>query len=323
MFAVLAAVFFTACGSESGPGAAAAGLTLAAYEGELNALAYLASDRGLYAAQELDIELESFTSGREAVQAMLDGEADLATGSVSVFIDHYLLGERDLRIVASLARFDTNHLLARRDHGIQAPGDLRGKTIAVFKGTTSEYLLQLVLADHGLSPEDVTLVNREPIATREALSNGTVDAAMIWDPHAFALQRELGNRLIHIKPIVRSPSSFLLMSRRQWVAQNSLDLERLLRALSHAETYVVEHPEETRKYLARRFDLSSDYVAYISPAIDLHLSLPQSLVVSMDEEMRWFLDQRDGAARPVPDFLDAFHSDALRRVAPNDVGIYE
>lgn len=319
---LLAAVICTACGSESGPGAAAE-LTLAAYEGELNALVYVAQDRDLYTEHGLDVELESFTSGREAVRALLDGEADLATGSVSVFIDHYLSGERDLGIVAGVARFDTNHLLARRDHGIRAPGDLRGKTIAVFKGTTSEYLLQLILADHGLSPDDVTLVDREPVAIREALSSGTVDAAMGWDPHVFALRQELGDRLMDIEPITRSPSSFLLMTRRQWLPDHPLVLERLLRALARAQAHVEAHPEQAREFLRRRFDLSTDYVNYITPAIDLHVSLPQSLVVSMEKEMRWLLDQREGEFRPVPDFLDAFHTDALRTVAPANVGIHE
>jgi hypothetical protein len=55
----------------------------------------------------------------------------------------------------------------------------------------------------------------------------------------------------------------------------------------------------------------------------LELSLGHSLLVSLEDESRWVLDEELIPKQPVPDYSALFHLDAIKRVKPTAVTIVE
>lgn len=69
---------------------------------------------------------------------------------------------------------------------IHAIGDLRGRKVAVTRGSDAHWLLVAALLKNGLSLRDVDVTYLLPSAARPAFETGVVDAWSIWDPYLSA-----------------------------------------------------------------------------------------------------------------------------------------
>jgi sulfonate transport system substrate-binding protein len=72
-------------------------------------------------------------------------------------------------------------ILVPKGSSIVRISDLKGKTVALNKGSNVHYLLVQALAKAGLAFRDVNVVSLPPAEGRAALENGTIDAWVIWD----------------------------------------------------------------------------------------------------------------------------------------------
>ncbi|MET1026574.1 MAG: ABC transporter substrate-binding protein [Dongiaceae bacterium] len=78
------------------------------------------------------------------------------------------------------------YVLARKEAGIHAIADFKGKRIAVSKGTILQLLMDKVLAANGLTEKDFQLFDLKAADQATALAAGDIDAA-IGDPSLLAL----------------------------------------------------------------------------------------------------------------------------------------
>ncbi|MFX7776447.1 ABC transporter substrate-binding protein, partial [Acinetobacter baumannii] len=70
-----------------------------------------------------------------------------------------------------------------KDDSLQKPAQLKGKRIALNKGSNVHYFLVKLLEKHGLQYCDVTPVWLAPADARAAFERGSVDAWAIWEPY--------------------------------------------------------------------------------------------------------------------------------------------
>ncbi|SET06708.1 aliphatic sulfonate ABC transporter substrate-binding protein [Paenibacillus sp. NFR01] len=80
-----------------------------------------------------------------------------------------------------------NSILVAPDSGIATVKDLKGKTVAVAKGTTSHVFLVKVLAKYGLKEKDVKIVNLAQPEAQSAFLGGKVDVWATIDPYTTQL----------------------------------------------------------------------------------------------------------------------------------------
>ena len=73
-------------------------------------------------------------------------------------------------------------IIVQENSPIHSVADLKGKTVAVSKGSGSNYLLISALKKAGLSLTDITARYLEAPDGGAAFANGSVDAWAIWDP---------------------------------------------------------------------------------------------------------------------------------------------
>jgi len=87
-------------------------------------------------------------------------------------------------------------ILVPKDSPIKTAADLKGRKIALNKGSNVHYLLVRVLEKAGLKYADFELVFLIPADGRAALEKGTVDAWVIWEPYRAAAEISLGARTL-------------------------------------------------------------------------------------------------------------------------------
>jgi sulfonate transport system substrate-binding protein len=91
---------------------------------------------------------------------------------------------------------------------------LRGKRIALNRGSNVHYLLVKALQKANLKYSDIQPVYLAPADARAAFTSGSVDAWVIWDPYLAAVERQLGARSIaNGEGLVRN-TQYYLASRK-------------------------------------------------------------------------------------------------------------
>lgn len=85
-------------------------------------------------------------------------------------------------------------ILLPKDSPIQSVAELKGKRVALNKGSNVHYLLVRALQEAGLTIADVQPVYLPPADARAAFERGSVDAWVIWDPFLAAAEQQLQAR---------------------------------------------------------------------------------------------------------------------------------
>ena len=87
-------------------------------------------------------------------------------------------------------------ILVTKDSPIKSVADLKGRKVALNKGSNVHYLLVKQLEKHGLKITDITPVYLAPADGRAAFESKNVDAWVIWDPFQAAAEKATGARVL-------------------------------------------------------------------------------------------------------------------------------
>ncbi len=87
-------------------------------------------------------------------------------------------------------------ILVTRDSPIQSVADLKGRKVALNKGSNVHYLLVKQLEKNGLKFSDIQPVYLAPADGRAAFESKNVDAWVIWDPFQAAAEKATGARVL-------------------------------------------------------------------------------------------------------------------------------
>jgi ABC-type nitrate/sulfonate/bicarbonate transport system substrate-binding protein len=278
-----------------------------------SAAVVLADKRGWFREAGVEVVLVDRASGKEALAALVDGNGDYATASETPIMFALLKGQ-PLRILSSLSvGTDTLTIVARRDRGVVSSDDLAGKRIGFALGTNSQYFLDTFLEYRGIRPDAVMRIPVKPEELVAALRDGRVDAISAWVPYNLQALAELGANAqeLRVGPIYRW--SWDLVARNETVARNATS-ERLLSALIRATAALREDPVACAHELAPDFNLPVESLVRIWQQTLFDITLDQSLLLSLEIQGRWALDNGQSVLKEVPNFLPAVSTHALRAV---------
>lgn len=145
-------------------------------------------------------------------------------------------------------------LVTTADSDIRSVADLRGKRVAVTRGTDPHIFLLRALADEGMSERDIRTVLLQHQDGYSALSRGQVDAWAGLDPHMARAEIEQQAVLFHREP---SLNTYGLLNVHERFADNYPDLvTTVLSVYERARVYALENPDALQQVLvdAARID---------------------------------------------------------------------
>jgi len=119
----------------------------------------------------------SFFKGAGPVinEALANGQVDFAyLGDLAAIIGK--ANGLDTRLLSATARDIKHYLGVVPGSGIRTLADLRGKRVAVFRGTASQLSFDAALASQGLSERDLQVINLDFNASTAALAARQIDA---------------------------------------------------------------------------------------------------------------------------------------------------
>lgn len=284
-------------------------------------LLFLGIEKGYFARGGAQIRALPFESGRDALDRMLAGDADVAAVAETP-IAKALLGEGKLKILATINQSGRDvALVARQDKGIHTPGDLRGKAIGFARGTSGHFFLDTYLLVNRIGLDEVRLVDLTPLEMRQALVAGRIDAVSTWEPHVAFLENALGGRAIVLRDEAIYTQTFCVVARTDFVQRNPGQVKIILEGLFRAMAFLSQSPKEATAIVASYAKVDP---LLITQSIDKHefdVRLDQSLVLALQNECRWFMDSGVMARREMPDVMGSFYLDGLLAIRPQAVQV--
>ncbi len=296
-------------------------ITIAAYLGEFSSLIFIAENQGYFEENGLDVTVNEYETGLGPVQAVLAGDADFATAAEFVLVSNSFHHE-DLKALSTIDLVNAIELVARKDRGINNPANLKGKKIAIPQKTQAEFFLGSFLIFNSLSIDDIEVIDMKPSELVEAISDGTVDAVMIWEPNVYKIKNRLGDNAITFPGQSGQDFFFLIIGDGKKIKDDPSVSERLLNALLKAEIFVNKNPIETRNIISQRTNLEKDYLETVWQKNNFILSMPQSVIIAMENEARWRIDNGLTDRTEIPNYMDYINLDALHEVKPEAVTVY-
>ncbi len=287
---------------------------------ECDTLVYIAQQQNYFVQNGLNVTIMNYTSGMAAVNDVIKGKLDIAATAEFPLVSNALKGE-NISALAVIGKFQLQDLIARKDRGIENISDLAGKTIGIPLGTISQFYIGRFLELNGLSLQSVTIVNVTPTGAMDMIMNGTVDAVIIWQPYAYAIEDRLGSNAVVWSPQSSQALYIIEVANINWIKENPDIASRFIKSLAQAETYYINNPSKTKIMIQIGLNYTEGYMSAVWPNQQISLSLDQSLIISMDDEARWMISNKLTDATVIPNFLNYVYLDGLTAVKPNAVTI--
>jgi sulfonate transport system substrate-binding protein len=207
----------------------------------------LAKSLGLLEQRLPEVTWTEFPAGPQLLEALALGSIDFGATGDSPPVFAQAAGKEMLYVGAEPPKPDSSAILVAPSAPLKTLADLKGKRVAVQKGSSAHFLLVRALQRAGLQWADVQPVYLAPADARAAFERGAVDAWGIWDPYYAAAEIDGRVRVLATSRGLTSNNTFYLASRA--LAEQAPLLKTLYGALTEADTWIQGH----RKEAAQRY----------------------------------------------------------------------
>lgn len=155
----------------------------------------------LAAAGELDgipykISWSLFTSGPPILEGINAGAVDFGTVGNTPPVFAAAAGSKIAIVGATDVRLDGQAIVVPETSPIRTPADLRGRKVAVAKGSSANAQLLGVLKKNGLGFTDIRPQYLQPADALTALASGKVDAWATWEPYTAQAEAQANARIL-------------------------------------------------------------------------------------------------------------------------------
>ena len=145
-------------------------------------------------------------------------------------------------------------IVVPKGSALRTLADLKGKKIALNKGSNVHYLLVKALEKAGIAYKDVQTVFLPPADARAAFERGAVDAWAIWDPFLAAAEHQLGARALADGTGLVANHQFYLASR-PYAEKNGDIVAIVLEELAKVDDWGRQHLAEVAAILSKQTGL--------------------------------------------------------------------
>jgi sulfonate transport system substrate-binding protein len=151
-------------------------------------------------------------------------------------------------------------LIVPKNSPYKTIAELKGKRIALNKGSNVHYLLLKLLEKNGLKLADIQAIYLPPADARAAFEKGAVDAWVIWDPFLAAAEKQLGARTIANGSNLVSNYQFYLADRT-FATQNPKIVQTVINELNSTSQWAQRNRNEAAKVLQQQTGLALPIVS--------------------------------------------------------------
>jgi sulfonate transport system substrate-binding protein len=230
----------------------------------------------------VDVRWTEFPAGPQLLEGLNVGSIDFGTVGEAPPIFAQAAGA-DLVYVANQPPAPTAEaILLPKGSPIKSVAELKGKKIALNKGSNVHYLLVKALEKAGLKYTDIQPVFLPPADARAAFERGSVDAWVIWDPFQAAAEKQIGARVLVDGRGIVSNHQFYLASR-PYAAKNPGVIKAIVSELQKVDVWIGQNAKAAAEVLAPQIGLNLDITELAVRRFTLGIQ-PINLTVAAEQQ---------------------------------------
>src|SRR5450755_3858026 len=213
-----------------------------------NPLSILLKNQGLlekeFAKDGIAIRWVQSAGSNKALEFLNAGSIDFGSTAGSAALVAKINGN-PIKSIYVYSRPEWTALVVRKDSTVTKVADLKGKRVAVTRGTDPHIFLVRALLGAGLSEKDITPVLLQHADGKTALIRGDVDAWAGLDPMMAQAEIEDGARLFFRKPAANTWG--ILNVREAFLKDNPEIVRRVLAVYEEARKYSLANYDDLKK----------------------------------------------------------------------------
>ncbi|RFO95557.1 aliphatic sulfonate ABC transporter substrate-binding protein [Rhodoferax lacus] len=190
-----------------------------------------------------------FPAGPQLLEALAVGSLEFGLTGDAPPVFAQAAGKELVYVGAEPPKPDSSAILVLRESPLKTLADLKGKKVALQKGSSAHYLLVRAVEKAGLQWSDITPIYLTPADARAAFERQSVDAWAIWDPFYSATQLAIQARALATGRGLSSNNSFYLASL-PFATQHGDTVVALLAELTRADKFAQESRPQAIKLIA-------------------------------------------------------------------------
>lgn len=195
---------------------------------------YVCIHEGFCAEAGLEVTIEPGRGSSEAITKIATGTSDIGSAGIEALMAAVATENVPVTAVMSIFNMGPHAFYTTTDSGVTKLADVRGKSVATSPFTSSNVFLPLVLADNGMTEDDITLTKSDPGALGPLLMTGQSDVIIAWltDVSRYAGQAAEAGKELVVLP---------------W---SDSGLELYSAALVANDTFLAERPDVAKRFIA-------------------------------------------------------------------------
>ena len=195
------------------------------------------------------VQWSEFPSGPPLMEALNAGAVDFGSAGETPPIFAQAASDALTYVAHEPAAPKGEAILVPKASPIQSVADLRGKKVALNKGSNVHYLLVRAIEAAGLTLADITPVYLAPADARAAFERGAVDAWVIWDPY-FAAAEAGGNARVLADGTGLVPNHQFYLSSKSFAAENGPALDAIVAAVAEVDAWAKDNTDAVARELS-------------------------------------------------------------------------
>ena len=200
------------------------------------------------------VEWAEFPGGPQLLEALSAGAIDFGTTGDAPPIFAQAARNALVYVAVEPPAPTGEAILVPKDSPIHTLADLKGKKVALNKGSNVHFLLVQALAKAGLTPKDISPVYLAPADARAAFERGNVDAWVIWDPFLAAAQAATEARVLADGTGLATNRQFYLASRQLTETRPDL-IQAITQEIVKTDAWAQDHLHDVAELLSPKTGL--------------------------------------------------------------------
>ncbi len=205
-----------------------------------------------------------FPASAPAVEALNAAAIDITVGSSTSFIT--TLAGSVPAVVFAYQRMgpDAEAIIVKKNSGINSIKDLVGRSVAVNRGGTGEYLLVRALEKNGVDKASVKRAYLGPADASPAFAAGNVDAWAIWDPFLTTALNTSDARVLVNGSAIGSENAIVMIAHKSFAEKHRPTLKLIYSALTTDNAWSVANQQAAGLIWARELKMPETLASALS-----------------------------------------------------------
>jgi sulfonate transport system substrate-binding protein len=196
-------------------------------------------------AAHASLEWVEFQSGPPILEAMRAGAVDVGYTGETPPVFGQSGGVPFVYVASDAPAPEAEAIVVPSGSKVQTVAELKGKRVALNRGSNVHYLLLRALESAGLTLNDIEFLPLPPPDARAVFDSGKLDAWVIWDPYLAAAELAGARVLKDGRDLV--DNRFFYLARREFAEKHAEQLKIVMDAFGEVGSWSGEHREDSAR----------------------------------------------------------------------------